>query len=173
METKREKAKWTKAYKRLKADKANSSDSDASEGEVSERKESQRKMAQEEQDVFNIDSSSSSSSSSLSDSDSEQDVGCKSEKYMLDNKQNKTKNCGATRNAKPKPHYNHIDGAINDTYLSSDLRKPTQIGASMGQHGQTLKKSKLKNLSPILFLKKKHSTGKKKRQTKSELVKAL
>jgi hypothetical protein len=84
-------------------------------------------------------------------------------------KNNSTK----TRNAKQTPLYNHIDDALNDAYLLSDLRKPTQIKTSKDENGQTLKKSKIKNLSPILFVKIQYSTGKKNRQTKSKLVQAL
>jgi hypothetical protein len=47
------------------------------------------------------------------------------------------------------------------------------MNTSKDQDGQTLKKSKIKNLSPILFVKIQYSTGKKNRQTKSKLVKAL
>jgi hypothetical protein len=82
-------------------------------------------------------------------------------------------NSAKTRNAKQKPLCNHTDDALNDAYLLSDLRKPTQIKTSKDQDGQTPKKSKIKNLSPILFVKKQCSTGKKNRQTKSKLVKAL
>ena len=74
---------------------------------------------------------------------------------------------------KNSPVYNHIDDAINDAYLLSDLRKPSQIITKTDEDGQTQKKSKYKNLSPILFVKIQHSTGKKNRQTKHKLVKAL
>jgi hypothetical protein len=40
---------------------------------------------------------------------------------MLENKNKSTKKCAN------KPHYYHIDDAINDAYILSDLRKPTQI----------------------------------------------
>jgi hypothetical protein len=74
---------------------------------------------------------------------------------------------------KKSPVYNHIDDTINDTYLLSDLRKPSQIITKTDEDGQTQKKLKYKNLSPILFVKIQHSTGKKNRQTKHKLVKAL
>jgi hypothetical protein len=89
---------------------------------------------------------------------------------MLENKtikNSKNKKCAK------KPHYNHIDEAINDAYLLSDLRKPNQTETKTDKDGQTLKKSKLKNLSPILFVRIQYSTGKKNRQSKSKLVKSL
>jgi hypothetical protein len=90
---------------------------------------------------------------------------------MLEEKPNN--NSTKTRNAKQKPLCNHTDDALNDAYLLSDLRKPTQINTSKDQNDQTLKKSKIKNLSPILFVKIQYSTCKKNRQAKSKLVKAL
>ena len=69
--------------------------------------------------------------------------------------------------------YSHIDDAINDAYLLSDLRKPSQITTQTDEDGQTQKKSRYKKLSPILFVKIQHSTGKKNRQSKNKLVKAL
>jgi hypothetical protein len=71
------------------------------------------------------------------------------------------------------PHYKHIDEAINDALLLSDLREPAQSNAKIDKDGQTLKKSKLKNLSPILFVKIQHKTGKKNRQTNYKIVKSL
>jgi hypothetical protein len=68
-ETKKEKAKWTRAFKKLKSERH--SEENASEGEVSKRSESVRETVRESPEVFHIDSSSSSSSSSSSDSDSE------------------------------------------------------------------------------------------------------
>jgi hypothetical protein len=62
---------------------------------------------------------------------------------------------------------------MNDACLLSDLRKPAQINRKTDGDGQTQKKSKTKNMSPILFVKVQHSTGKKNRQTKNKLVKAL
>jgi predicted aspartyl protease len=85
----------------------------------------------------------------------------------------KIKNSKTNKKCDTKPHYKHIDEAINDAYLLSDLRKPTQIYTKTDEDGQTLKKSKHKKLSPILFVKIQHSTGKKNRQTKNKLVKAL
>jgi hypothetical protein len=76
---------------------------------------------------------------------------------MLENK-NSNKKYSTNKKCKKKPHYNHIDEAINDAYLLSDLRKPTQIETKTDEDGQTLKKSKIKNLSPILFVKIQHST---------------
>jgi hypothetical protein len=55
----------------------------------------------------------------------------------------------------------------------SDLRKPAQTNAKTDKDGQTLKKSKLKNLSPILFVKLQHKTGKKNRQTNYKTFKSL
>jgi transposase InsO family protein len=88
---------------------------------------------------------------------------------MLENnktKNKKTKKCENTR-------YDHIDDAINESYLLSDLRKPNQIKTKTDKDGLTLKKSKQKKLSPILFVKMQFSNGKKNRQTKSKFVKAL
>ena len=68
---------------------------------------------------------------------------------MLENnktKNKKTKKCEITR-------YDHIDDAINESYLLSDLRKPNQTKTKTDKDGQTLKKSKQKKLSPILFVK--------------------
>jgi hypothetical protein len=70
-----------------------------------------------------------------------------------------------------KPHYKHIDDAINDAYLLSDLRKPAQMITKTDEDGQTQKKSKCKKLSPILFVKIEHKTGKKNRKTKTKIVK--
>ena len=67
METKKEKAKWTKMFKKLKSGKA-VSDNETSEGELKPRRETVREGPEAE---FNADSSSSSSSSASSDSDSE------------------------------------------------------------------------------------------------------
>ena len=71
--------------------------------------------------------------------------------------------------------YSHIDDAINDAYLLSDLRnKPSQIITKTNEDGQAQKKSKYNKLSPILFINRiQHSTSKKNRQTKNKLVKAL
>jgi hypothetical protein len=88
---------------------------------------------------------------------------------MLENnktKNKKTKKCENTR-------YDHIDDAINESYLLSDLRKPNQTKTKTDKDGQTLKKSKQKKLSPILFVKMQFSNGKKSRQTNSKFVKAL
>jgi hypothetical protein len=71
------------------------------------------------------------------------------------------------------PHYKHIDEAINDALLLSDLRKPAQTNTKTDEEGQTLKKSKLNNLSPILFVQTQHKTGKKNRQTNYKIVKSL
>ena len=78
------------------------------------------------------------------------------------------------RNVKNSPVSSHIDHAINDAYLLSDLcNKTSQIITKTNKGGQTQKKSKYYKLSPILFLRIQHSTGKKNRQTKNKLVKAL
>jgi hypothetical protein len=74
METKKEKAKWTKMYKKLKANPT-MSENEASEGEFNPNGNQfrpRRETVREGPDVLNVDtSSSSSSSSSSSDSDSE------------------------------------------------------------------------------------------------------
>jgi len=74
-ETKREKAKWTKAYNKLKSEAASRTSDDVSEGEVSKSKETQRRTftpkEHQHDDYSNSSSDSSSSSSSSSDSNSE------------------------------------------------------------------------------------------------------
>ena len=92
---------------------------------------------------------------------------------MLEKKKKENKNTSKTRNVKNSPVYSHIDDAINDAYLLSDLRKPSQIITQTDEDGQAQKKSRNKKLSPILFVKIQHSTGKKNRQSKNKLVKAL
>ena len=75
---------------------------------------------------------------------------------------------------KNSPLYSHINDAINNAYLLSDLRKPSQIITKTNEDGQAQKKSKYNKLSPILFINRiQHSTSKKNRQTKNKLVKAL
>jgi transposase InsO family protein len=69
--------------------------------------------------------------------------------------------------------YNSIDEVINEAYLLSDLRKPNQIITKTDIDGQAQKKSKVKNLSPILFVGLQRSTGKKNRKTKTKFIKAL
>jgi hypothetical protein len=54
----------------------------------------------------------------------------------------------------------------------SDLHKPAQIITKTDKDGQTQKKSKYKKPSPILFVKTEHTTGKKNRKTKTNIVKA-
>jgi hypothetical protein len=73
---------------------------------------------------------------------------------------------------KNSPVYSHIDDAINNAYLLSDLRKPSKIITKTNEDGQAQKKSRYTKLSPILFVQIQHSTGKKNRQTKNKLVKA-
>jgi hypothetical protein len=72
-----------------------------------------------------------------------------------------------------KPHYKHMDDAINDAHLLSDLRQPAQIITKTDEDGQTQKKSECKKLSPILFVKIECTTGKKNSKTKTNIVKAL
>jgi hypothetical protein len=91
---------------------------------------------------------------------------------LLEKKKQK-KNTSKTRNVKNSPVYSRIDDAINDAYLLSDLRKPSQIITKTDEDGQAQKKSRYKKLSPILFVKIQHSAGKKNKQTKNTLVKAL
>jgi predicted aspartyl protease len=74
---------------------------------------------------------------------------------------------------KNSPLYSHINDAINNAYLLSDLRKPSQIITKTDKDGQAQMKSIYKKLSPILFVRIQHSTGKNNRQTKNKLVKAL
>ena len=75
LETKREKAKWTKAYKKLTKSAGPDTSDSASDGEVSKHSDSVRSRREpnefrREPDISE-DSSSSSSSSSASDTDSE------------------------------------------------------------------------------------------------------
>jgi hypothetical protein len=88
-------------------------------------------------------------------------------------KKKENKDNGKDKKCENKPHYNHIDDAINDAYLLSDLRKPAQMITKTDKDGKTQKKSKYKKLSPILFVKIEHTTGKKNRKTKTKIVKAL
>ncbi len=55
----------------------------------------------------------------------------------------------------------------------SDLRKPTETNSKTDENSRTLKKTKLKNLSPILFIKVEVPLGKKKNGIKTRLIKAL
>jgi hypothetical protein len=41
-------------------------------------------------------------------------------------KKKENKHNSEDKKCESKPHYNHTDDAINDAYLLSDLRKPTQ-----------------------------------------------
>jgi hypothetical protein len=56
---------------------------------------------------------------------------------MLEN--NKTKNKKSPRNAKILAMMHHIDDAIKESYLLSDLRKPNQTKTKTDKDGQTLK----------------------------------
>jgi hypothetical protein len=88
-------------------------------------------------------------------------------------KEKTNKHNGKDKKCKDKPHCEHADDAINEAYLLSDLRKPAQMITKTDEDDQTQKKSKYKKLSPILFVKKEHTTGKKNRKTKTKIVKAL
>jgi hypothetical protein len=88
-------------------------------------------------------------------------------------KKKENKHRSKNKKCEKKPHYKHIDDAINDAYLLSDLRKPAQIITKTDEDGQTQKKWKYKKLSLILFLKIECATGKKNRKTKTKIVKAL
>jgi transposase InsO family protein len=88
-------------------------------------------------------------------------------------KKKQNKHNSKDKKCENKPHYKHIDDAINDAYLLSDLRKPAQMITKTDEDGQTQKKSKYKKLSPILFVKIEYTTGKKNRKTKTKIVKAL
>ena len=68
LETKREKAKWTKAYKKLTKSAGPDTSDSASDGEVSKHSDSVR--SRQEPDTLD-DSSSNSSRRSSSDTDSE------------------------------------------------------------------------------------------------------
>jgi hypothetical protein len=48
--------------------------------------------------------------------------------------------------------YQHSDGVIKEACLLSDLRKPPNTQTKQDDHGSTMKKSKQKHLSPILFI---------------------
>ncbi len=82
------------------------------------------------------------------------------------NKNSRDKKCGTKE-------YHSLDDVINDALLLSDLRKPSQINTKKDKEGQSTKKSKMKNLSPILFVKIQIPKGKKKNRTKIRLIKAL
>ncbi len=66
--------------------------------------------------------------------------------------------------------YQHLDDVINDACLLSNLRKPTDTQTKKDDQGRTLKKSKQKHLSPILFVKFKYLQGKKKNREKTKLI---
>ena len=55
-------------------------------------------------------------------------------------------------------NYNHIDDVINYAHLSNQLKYKTD------NDGQTLKKLKLRNISPILFVSVQRQKGKKKKK---------
>jgi predicted aspartyl protease len=82
------------------------------------------------------------------------------------NKNSRDKKCGTKE-------YHSLDDVINDALLLSDLRKPSQINTKKDKEGQSTKKSKMKNLSPILCVKIQIPKGKKKNRTKIRLIKAL
>ena len=135
-----------------------------SDKEPSESEASKRYYKEKTKEVANFKSYNSSSSS---DSD-EQETG-RRQNYTLEKRKNKIKKkCENKRS-----NYTHRDEAINDAHLLSDLRKPTEINRKTDIDGKTLKKSKLKKLSPILFVRITYVTGKKNRQTKTKMVKAL
>jgi hypothetical protein len=102
METKREKAKWTKACKKLQANDSSSSESEGEQFEDHLAVKSVKETVREEDPaVFNLESSSSSSSS---DSDSEQDTGCR-ENYVSE-RTTKNKNKIAQKKCETSsPHY--------------------------------------------------------------------
>jgi hypothetical protein len=168
LEAKEAKAKWTKACKNLEA--KNNASSSESEGEHSEQLKSVKETVREDkEEVFHLESSSNSSSS---DSDSEQDAGCR-ENYVSEST-SKIKNKTVQKECETNsPHHKHIDEAIDNALLLSDLREPAQTNAKTDEEGQTLKKSKLNSLSPILFVKIQCKTGKKNRQTNYKIVKSL
>jgi hypothetical protein len=77
--------------------------------------------------------------------------------------ENRSKKHSKPKKCKIPPDYNHIDDAINDAFLLSDLRKPLKTNTKADNDGQTLKKSKLRNISPILFVSVQRLKGKKKK----------
>ena len=87
--------------------------------------------------------------------------------------ENRNKKYSKSKKCKKQSDYKHIDDAINDAFLLSDLRKPIQSNTKTDHDGQTLKNLKLRNISPILFVRVQRQTGKKKNTTKSSMVKAL
>ena len=91
---------------------------------------------------------------------------------MLENRNSNHKNYSKHKKCN-ECDYNHIDDVINDAYLLSDLRKPIKSNTKTDDDGQTLKKSKHKNVSPILFVSVPRRTGKKKTKIKNKILKAL
>ena len=84
--------------------------------------------------------------------------------YMLEKKnKHKSKN---SHTSNVKHDYSTLDDVINDALLLSDLRKPPEKQSKTDDNGQTLKKVKHKNLSPILFISLQRLTGKKKNRSK-------
>ena len=162
---KEEKTKWTKAYKKLTKSTETDPVDLTSDGEVSKQSDSVRSKCEP--------GNYQSGSSSASNTNSERENGSSKDKFLLEKKKEKKNTTSKMRNVKNSPVHSHIDHAINDAYLLSDLRKISQIITKTNKGGQTQKKSKYYKLSPILFLRIQHSTGKKNRQTKNKLVKAL
>jgi hypothetical protein len=66
-----------------------------------------------------------------------------------------------------------LDDVINDALLLSDLRKPPTINTKADKEGRAVKKTKIKNLSPVLFTQIKTPSGKKKKRMKTKLLIAL
>jgi hypothetical protein len=62
---------------------------------------------------------------------------------------------------------------MNDACLLSDLQKPPKNITKTDKEGRTIKKSKMKNLGPILFVKTQIPKGKKRNGTKARLIKTL
>ena len=89
--------------------------------------------------------------------------GCR-ELNIIDNLNNSKSNI-----KEHKLSSNNLDTALNDAHLLNTLRKPSK----MVKHTKAKKKLKHKHFSPIIFVKLVIPAGKKGRQSKTRLVKAL
>ena len=112
------------------------------------------------------DSESGGSEKSSDDSDTEEEAwksGCR-ELNIIDNL-----NSSKSDIKEHKLSSNNLDTALNDAHLLNTLRKPSK----MVKQTKAKKKLKHKHFSPIILVKLVIPAGKKGRQSKTRLVKAL
>ena len=112
------------------------------------------------------DSESGGSDKSSDNSDTEEEAwmsGCR-ELNIIDNLNN-----GKSNIKEHKLSSNNLDTAWNDAHILNTLLKPSK----MVKQSKAKKKLKHKHFSPIIFIKLVIPAGKKGRQPKTRLVKAL